>query len=84
MRIVLLAAVAAFSTPCLAQQTGDKPTSVDGPAATQSATPAAKSEDAAEKKICRRIDASESRVASQRVCLTQEQWKKRDQEASEL
>ena len=32
-----------------------------------------------EKKICKRIDASESRTAAKRVCLTASEWKKRQQ-----
>jgi hypothetical protein len=31
-----------------------------------------------DRKVCRTIDASESRLAARRVCLTKEQWKHTD------
>jgi hypothetical protein len=36
---------------------------------------AAGAEPKKEKLICRRVDATESRMASQRVCKTAQQWK---------
>jgi hypothetical protein len=83
MRIALMAVLVAFSTPALAGNADTKAPSVDAQAA-QTTSEAPKAEDPAERKICRRIDASESRMAAKRVCLTQEQWKQRDQQSSEL
>jgi len=83
MRIALMAMVAALSTPAFAQDASPKAPTVDAPAA-QSASQTPKSEDLAERKICKRIESSESRLAAQRVCLTQEQWKQREQESSDL
>ena len=83
MRIALMAVLVAFSTPALAGNSDTKAPSVDA-AAAQTAPQAPKGEDQTERKICRRIDASESRVAAKRVCLTEEQWKQRDQESSDL
>jgi hypothetical protein len=83
MRIALMAVLVAFSTPALAGNADTKAPSVDAPAV-QPAPEAPKAEDQSERKICRRIDASESRMAAKRVCLTQEQWKQRDQESSDL
>jgi hypothetical protein len=36
-----------------------------------------------EKKICRRVEASESRTAAKRVCLTLSEWKKKSQQEFE-
>jgi len=83
MRITLMAVLVAFSTPAFAGNADTKTPSVDS-AAAQTAPQAPRSEDQTERKICRRIDASESRVAGKRVCLTEEQWKQRDQESSDL
>ena len=44
------------------------------PGATASAGAAA-AEPKKEKLICRRLDATESRMASQRLCKTAQQWK---------
>lgn len=83
MRIALIAVLVAFSTPAFASNADTKTPSVDA-AAAQAAPQSPKAEDQTERKICRRIDASESRVAAKRVCLTEEQWKQRDQESSDL
>jgi hypothetical protein len=83
MRIALIAVLVAFSTPAFAGNADTKTPSVDA-AAAQTALQAPKAEDQTERKICRRIDTSESRVAAKRVCLTEEQWKQRDQESSDL
>lgn len=82
MRIALMTVLVALSTPALATEPVVKPSSVDGPVAAPS-TQTPKGEEIAERKICRRIDASESRLGAKTVCLTEEQWKKRDQESSD-
>ena len=83
MRIALMAMLVAISTPAFASDGGSKGPSVDASVAQQDTAQAPKNDDQAERKICKRIDASESRVAAKRVCLTEEQWKKRDQESSD-
>jgi hypothetical protein len=83
MRIALMAVLVAFSAPALAGTADTKAPSVDAQAA-QTTPQAPKAEDQAERKICKRIDASESRVAAKRACLTEEQWKQRAQESSDL
>ena len=83
MRIALMAVLVAFSTPALAGNADTKAPSADAPAA-PTAAQAPKPEDQAERKICKRIDASESRMAAKRVCLTEEQWKQHDQQSSDL
>jgi uncharacterized protein YcfJ len=83
MRVVSMALLIAVSSPAFATEVNSKPASADG-AAIQPAAETAKSEDPAERKICRRIDASESRVTSKRVCLTEEQWKQREEDNSSL
>ena len=82
MRIALMTVLVALSTPALATEPVAKTSSVDAPAGQPTAQPA-NSEQVPAKKICRRIDASESRVAAKTVCLTELEWKKRDQESSE-
>jgi hypothetical protein len=60
--------------------------SADAITATSSTTAATTSQDASatadapkdEKKICKREQDSTSRMGSKRVCMTAEQWKKRD------
>ena len=47
-------------------------------APSQSAAEAPKSE----RKICKREDATESRLGAKRVCLTAEQWKERQRLAT--
>ena len=83
MRIALMAVLVAVSTPGFAAQGDTKAPTVDG-AGTQPTAQTTKSEVPAERKICKRIEASESRMASQRLCLTEEQWKRRQQEGSDL
>jgi len=81
MRIALMAVLVAVSTPAFAGDATPKAQSVDGQA-TQTSSQATTAEDPAEHKICKRIEASESRVAATKVCLTKEQWKQRDLENS--
>ena len=81
MRIALMAVLVAISTPAFAGDATPKPQTVDGQA-TQTAAQPTTTEDPAERKICRRMEASESRVAAKKVCLTAEQWKQRDRENS--
>jgi hypothetical protein len=35
-----------------------------------------------ERKICRRVDATESRLAAKRVCKTAQEWKKQESDFS--
>lgn len=81
MRIALMAVLVAISTPAFAGDATPKSQTVDGQA-TQTAAQPTTAENQAERKICRRIEASESRVAAKKVCLTAEQWKQRDLENS--
>jgi hypothetical protein len=83
MRIALMAVLFAVSTPAFAATDPKTATTVDGNAA-QPATQSAKTSDAAEKKICKRIEASESRLGAKKVCLTEEQWKQRAAENSDF
>jgi hypothetical protein len=78
MRAAFMAIVIAVSSPAFASQ-GETPAPQTGAQTSQQPAPA-KAEDPADKKICRRIDATESRLGSKKVCLTAEQWKRRDQE----
>lgn len=82
MRIALMAVLVAVSTPAFA---GDNPktASVDGQAA-EAQTQTAKTEDPGERIICKRIDATESRLGAKKVCLTANQWKQRERENSEF
>jgi hypothetical protein len=50
-------------------------TSATAPA--ESAAPATAEKPKAERKICRREEATESRVAAKRVCLTAAEWQAR-------
>lgn len=82
MRIALMAVLVAISTPAFAGD-GTKTPSVDGQAA-QAEAQTAKTEAPVEKVICKRIEASESRLGAKKVCLTQEQWKQRERENSDF
>jgi hypothetical protein len=82
MRIALMAVLVAVSTPAFAGD-GTKVPSVDAQAP-QTNAQAAKSEEPAEKVICKRIDATESRLGAKKVCLTEEQWKQRERENSDF
>ena len=73
MRIALMAVLFAVSTPAFAATDPKTATTVDGNAA-QPATQSAKTEDAAEKKICKMLPLSYSRM-NVRSCLTAKQWK---------
>jgi hypothetical protein len=58
-------ALALISDPVSAMgKAAESATAAEAPAATE------------EKKICRRVDATESRMKSQRVCKTAAEWKK--------
>jgi hypothetical protein len=82
MRVALMTVLFALSTPALATEPVAKTSSVDAPVA-QPAAQTPKGAEVSERKICRRIDASESRLGAKTVCLTEDQWKKRDQESSD-
>ena len=76
MRIIptaALAAVLALSTPTFAQNSSQTAT-----AATASAAQPSKAAPE-EKKICKRLETSGTRMA-ERVCLTKDEWKKVEQQ----
>jgi len=76
MRIISLAALSAallISVPAAAQSTQS------GTAATTAAQTTKLAENDADKKVCKRLATSGTRMAK-RVCLTQDQWKKVDDE----
>jgi len=79
MRMVLMAALIACSAPAFASASDSKapPAAVD---TTRPATQTASAEDPANQKICKRVVATESRLAAKKLCLTAEQWKERDEE----
>ena len=78
MRTVLMFALVAFSAPVGAQNNSQAaPASIDG---TQQAAQNAKVPEAADAKICKRIQATESRLGAKKVCLTAKEWKDREQE----
>ena len=78
MRIASLsAALILFAAPALASDES----STTG--AAQDTTGAASAEQPKEpKKICRRYAASESRLGAKKICLTADEWKRRDKEES--
>jgi hypothetical protein len=84
MRLAFMAAVIALSTPAFAT-TGDNSqvpnTSAD---AVQQPSQNATADAQVDRKICRRIDATESRLAAKKLCLTAEQWKQRDQNSAQF
>ena len=43
--------------------------------ANEAPAPQAEVQESGERRICRRIDRSESRLARQRICMTAEQWR---------
>jgi hypothetical protein len=51
-------------------------------AATTATVPQATEALKAERKICKREDATESRLAAKRVCLTADQWRDRQRGAT--
>ena len=82
MRALMIAATIFVSGPAGANQSDAATTSSASSPTSQQQAQTAKAEDAADKKICRRVDATESRLNSKKVCLTAEQWKHRDEENS--
>ena len=74
--------LAAAATPALAAGDPPQQTQANGApsdkasdtaaAPTEAAKPKVKPE---ERRICRMVNGSESRLAARRVCLTEEQWK---------
>lgn len=68
MRSALLALIL-LSSPVLANEKASQPSDETAPAAPAEV----------EKKICKRIAASESRMASKRICMTAAEWKKSDE-----
>jgi Ni/Co efflux regulator RcnB len=81
MRVALMAVLIATSAPAFATQ-GETTAPATGAQASQQSVQTAKADDSADKKICKRIDATESRLNAKKVCLTAEQWKRRDEENS--
>jgi len=77
MRIASLsAALILFAAPALASDESST-------GAAQETTGAASAEQPKEpKKICRRYAASESRLGAKKICLTADEWKRRDKEES--
>lgn len=73
MRVIAITTLAAL---CLAAAPATAKTADQEQAA---AAPAAKA-DPAEKKVCKRLEMSGTRMAD-RVCLTREQWKKVDEQS---
>ena len=69
--IVSLSAALLLAAPVAAQSTSQ--------AGTASASAAQATKPAAEKKICKRLAVSGTRMAD-RVCLTKQEWEKVDQE----
>ena len=82
MRIALMAVLVAVSTPAVAGD-GTKNASVDSQTA-QAEAQTTKSEEPAERIICKRIEATESRLGAKKVCLSEEQWKQRERENSDF
>ena len=78
MRAALMAVLVAVSGPVFASPGDTAAPAADLPTAQESAE-TAKVEEPLEKKICKRIDAANSRLNSKKVCLTAEQWKQRDE-----
>lgn len=52
--------------------------------ASQQQSPAAKADRAARRVICQDEEVTGSRVASQRVCMTADQWKQHEQDARDV
>lgn len=77
MRVALMALLVAVSGPVLASPGETATPATDTQAAEQPAE-TTKTEEPVEKKICKRIDAANSRLNSKKVCLTAQQWKQRD------
>ncbi len=72
--IVSLSAAMLIAAPVAAQGTSQAGTA--SAAAAQAAKPTV-----AEKKVCKRIEVSGSRMAKDRVCMTKDEWKKVEDEA---
>jgi hypothetical protein len=74
MRIFVLSAALLISSPLYANE---NETSVS-PEISQPMT-STSVERPKEKKICKRIESTESRLGAKKVCLTAEQWKRQTQ-----
>ena len=70
----LIAAASLFASPIAASamETASQPTGASAPAENAEAT--------GEKKICKQLPSSSSRLP-QRVCLTEKQWKQVDEDS---
>ena len=70
------AACLAFTAAPAAAGTNPSTAPSSEPSEGNGAAPAAEAKPAEEKRICRRIEATESRMKTQRVCLTREEWRR--------
>ena len=70
-------AYAAAGDPPQQAQSAGAPSDQANDTAAQPAE-AAKAQPKAERKICKMVNGSESRLAAQKVCMTAEQWKHAD------
>ena len=73
MRFALLSVALMLSAPALANN--EAATTAEAP---QSVSAVADQPNE-ERKICKRFAASESRLGAKKICLTAEQWKRREQ-----
>ena len=74
MRVLFLAAAIALSSPLQA----NTPTSeTNNPSAGKITDAPAAEQPKEEPKICRRIESTETRLGSKKLCLTAREWKKR-------
>jgi hypothetical protein len=80
MRSAFVILLVAASSPVLASPSEGASSSM-GAAATPTEQ-ISKAADVDDRKICKRIDATESRLSSKKLCLTAEQWKQRQEEES--
>jgi len=72
MRILMISVALLASTSAVASETAAPAQDLAvQPKVEQSAKPA----QAQEKKICKRVDAVESRLGGRKLCLTRKQWK---------
>ena len=70
--IALIALAALIATPALAGKGKPEAAAPEATAASQQTAPEAKPE----RKTCRTFENTVSRMKSERLCLTREQWKK--------
>ena len=71
----------ALSMLLLAAETTPAPVAAAPAQAAPAAAVDADKADKAEKKICKRESSTESRLGSKRICLTAEEWKRRQSDS---